>query len=407
MRGWGHGRPWALRRGWMRLALIVALVIALALAGRGEDHDTSNQPAPAASAMVTGPPETVFDWSSQACAPGNIPDLPVRAFRDYRGQVELILPHFNSWRMLGPSLDGLHVTCRVIMGSSLDPDPAHFNQKAWVASLYTRDGRHIAALVHEEYHGTQGGTCVPNEPTSCWYNAITFARSNDGGRSFQQPPPPAQLVAASPYRYTPGVNPTGVFSPSNIVRDPVNGYYYAMVVSRTPTGDSGTCLMRTADPFKPSTWRAWGGSGFTVRFVDPYRTSGAPGVCTPVAKPEIASMHESLTYNTYLQRFVLVGLASALGRDGRVVSGVYFSLSSDLVHWTPRKLVMRATPKQRFRCGGPKPTGYPSLLDPASPSRTFSTTGRRPYLYFTLFNYAGCKLGLDRDLVRVPVELSR
>jgi len=85
--------------------------------------------------------------------------------------------------------------------------------------------------------------------------------------------------------------------------------------------------MRTADPFKPSTWRAWGGSGFTVRFVDPYRTSGVPGVCTPVAKPTIASMHESLTYNTYLQRFVLVGLASAPAPDGRLVSGVYFSLS--------------------------------------------------------------------------------
>ncbi len=50
---------------------------------------------------------------------------------------------------------------------------------------------------------------------------------------------------------------------------------------------------------------------------------------------------------------------------------------------------------------------YPSLLDPTSPSRTFATTDRRPYLYFTLFNHAGCKLGLDRDLVRVPVELAR
>lgn len=391
----------------MRLALIVALVIALALARRGEDHDTSSQPAPAASGRVTGPPETVFDWSSQACAPDEAPDLPVRAFRDYRGQVEFILPRFNSWRLLGPDLDHLRDPCEVVMGSSLDRNPADFNQKEWVASLYTRDGRHIAALVHEEYHGTLRGTCVPNEPTSCWYNAITFASSSDGGRSFQQPPPPAQLVAASPYRYKPGVNPTGVFGPSNIVHNGEDDLYYAMVVSRTPTGDSGTCLIRTADPFKPSTWRAWGGSGFTMRFVDPYRTSGAPGVCTPVAKPEIASMHESLTYNTYLQRFLLVGLASAPGPDGPLVSGVYFSLSSDLVHWTPRELLMRATPVQQLRCGGPKPIAYPSLLDPASPSRTFATTGRRPYLYFTLFNHAGCKLGLDRDLVRVPVELSR
>jgi hypothetical protein len=309
--------------------------------------------------------------------------------------------------MLGPSLNELHVTCQMIMGSSLDPAPANFNQREWIASLYTRDGGDVVALVHEEYHGTTPGKCAPAEPTSCWYNAISFARSYDGGRSFQQPPPPAQLVAASPYRFTPGVHPTGVFSPSNIVRNGRDGLYYAMVVSRKPTGYSGTCLIRTADPFKPSTWRAWGGSDFTVRFVDPYRTSGVPGVCTPVARPEIASMHESLTYNTYLQRFMLVGLASAPGPDGRLVSGVYFSLSSDLVNWSPRKLLMRATPVQQLRCGGPKPIAYPSLLDPASPSRTFATTGRRPYLYFTLFNHAGCKLGLDRDLVRVPVELAR
>jgi hypothetical protein len=118
-------------------------------------------------------------------------------------------------------------------------------------------------------------------------------------------------------------------------------------------------------------------------------------------------MHESLTYSSYLHRFMLVGMASVPDRGGRLVSGVYFSLSSDLVHWSPRKLLMRATPRQRFRCGDPKPIAYPSLLDPASPSRTFSTTGSRPYLYYTRFNYAGCKLGPDRDLVRVPVEVSR
>jgi hypothetical protein len=118
-------------------------------------------------------------------------------------------------------------------------------------------------------------------------------------------------------------------------------------------------------------------------------------------------MHESLTFNTYLDRFILVGMAKAAGSDGGPVRGVYFSLSDDLIHWSPRKLLMRATPIQRLRCGGPKPIAYPSLLDPESRSRTFSTTGRRPYLYFTRFNYAGCKLGLDRDLVRVPVEFTR
>jgi hypothetical protein len=391
----------------MRLAFIVALVLAIALAltRRGEDRGPSNQPAPPASAMVTGPPETVFDWSSQACAPDELPDLPVRAFRDYRGRVELILPHFNSWRMLGPSLNDLHVTCRVVMGSSLDHDPADFNDREWIASLYTRDGRHIAALVHEEYHGTAPGKCVYLDPTSCWYNAITYARSSDGGYSFHQPAPPRQLVASSPDRYRPGLEPAGVFSPSNIVQSPADGYYYAMALSLTPQGASGTCVMRSRDPFRASSWRSWDGAGFGLRFADPYEAiGGAPRACALVSTPEIAAMHESLTYNTYLNRFILVGLAAAPGGSGHV-SGVYFSLSSDVVHWSPRKLLMRVTPKQRFRCGGPKPIAYPSLIDPTSASRTFSTTGRRPYLYYTRFNYAGCKLGPDRDLIRVPVDL--
>ena len=358
------------------------------------------------TARIAGPAQTVFDWSSEACAPDELPDLPVRAFRDYRGQVQLILPHFTTWRLSGPDLNHLSNPCQAVLGSSFDPDPADFDQKEWVASLYTTDGRQIAALVHEEYHGTLRGSCVPTDPTSCWYNAITFASSDDGGGTFHQPAPPGQLVAASSYRYRPGVEPTGVFSPSNIVaRD---GLYYALVVSRTPTGEARTCLIRTGDPFMPTAWRAWNGTDFTLRFADPYRATGVPAPCAPIATPQIATMHDSLTYNTHLGRYLLVGLASA-PRPGtaKLVTGIYFSLSSDLVHWSPRRLIMPATSVQTFRCGGPNPIAYPSLIDPGSRSRTFATTGQRPYLYYTRFNYEHCRKTLDRDLVRVPIELSR
>lgn len=293
------------------------------------------------------------------------------------------------------------------MSSSLDGAPAAFNQREWVASLYTDDGRRIAALVHEEYHGTQPGTCVQNEPTSCWYNAVTFARSDNGGLSFQQPPP-GQLVAASAYRYRPGDAPTGIFSPSNIVRAR-DGYYYALVVSRAPSDAIGSCLIRTDDPFEPSSWRAWDGSGFGIRFADPYRaTPDAARPCVPVATPEIGTMNESLTYNTYLDRYLLVGLvASRPGPSGKPVPGVYFSLSSDLIHWSRRRLIMEATSVQTFRYGGPDPIAHPSLIDPRSDSRTFATTGRRPYLYYTRFNYEGCQRTMNRDLVRRPIELSK
>jgi hypothetical protein len=393
----------------LRLIAITAAALAIVLLasrlwGQGADHGSDVS----ASSRVAGSPQTVFDWSSQACAPDEIPDLPVRAFRDYHGRVDLILPHFNSWLLTGADLDHLSNPCRVVLGSSFDPNPTGFNQKEWIASLYTPGGRRVAALLHEEYHGAKPGTCFPKDVTSCWYNAVTYASSSDGGLSFTQPPAPNHLVAASPEPYDPGRQPSGIFSPSNIVRGPADGLYYAVVLSRTPSGDSGSCLMRTSDPFNPTSWRAWDGSGFDFRFTDPYRPSGAGGGdCTPVATPEIASMHESLTYNTYLQRYLLVGLASAPHAEtGRSMTGVYFSLSTDLIHWTQRRLIMAAPSVQTFRCGGPDPIAYPSLIDPSSQSRTFSTTGRTPYLYYTRFNYQACHRTLDRDLVRVPIAIA-
>src|SRR5918995_1235668 len=91
-----------------------------------------------------------------------------------------------------------------------------------------------------------------------------------------------------------------------------------------PSDAVGSCLIRTDDPFEPSSWRAWDGRGFGIRFADPYRaTPGAARPCAPIATPEIAAMHESLTYNTYLDRYLLVGLTSLRGPSGELVTGVY------------------------------------------------------------------------------------
>jgi hypothetical protein len=387
--------------------LVLTTLAIVSVVWRSLDAADQTSVETSATAQVIGPSQTVFDWSSEACAPDQAADLPVRAYRDHRGRVQLILPRFNSWRLSGPDLNRLHNPCVTVMGSSFDGNPADFNQREWVASLHTDDGRRIGALVHEEYHGTEPGTCVQNEPASCWYNAVTFARSDDGGRSFKQPSPPGQLVAASTDRYRPGVAPTGIFSPSNIVRAR-DGYYYALVVSRAPNGAIGSCLIRTRDPFEPSSWRAWDGSGFSIRFADPYRAPpGAARPCVPTATPEIAAMHESLTYSTYLDRYLLVGLVNAPRSGGELATGVYFSVSSDLIHWSRRRLIMEATTVQTFRCGGPNPIAYPSVIDPRSDSLTFATTGRRPYLYYTRFNYEACQQTMDRDLIRRPIELTR
>ena len=117
-------------------------------------------------------------------------------------------------------------------------------------------------------------------------------------------------------------------------------------------------------------------------------------------------MVESLTFNTYLDRFLLVGTAVAQEVGDKMNSGIYYSTSDDLVHWTPRKLITEVESRNTHECGEPDPVAYPSVLDPESASRNFETTGKRAYLYFTRYNYEACRETLDRDLVRTPIEFS-
>jgi hypothetical protein len=381
----------------------LALLTLILSVGRGDARSAPPNP----QVRLAGPAEVVFDWSEEACEPAQGPDLPVRAFRDYRGRVQLLLSHFDNFRMIGPSLHRLGVDCDPVMLSRKSRSVRRYEDREWIASLFTRDGKTIWALVHDEYQGNRHrGRCPSGSYYMCWYNAITLARSVDGGRSYRNARPPRHLVAAPPQRYRPDGGPLGVFAPSNIVSGS-DGGHYALARVREPDGERGACLLRTPRVQRPRRWRAWDGDGFEGLFTDPYRSKPRRhGPCAPVGKGRIAEMTESLTYNSALGAFLLVGLAPPGPESiGPKVDGIYFSLSSDLVHWTPRKLVTRAVTAQDYRCSGPFPIAYPSLVDPASPSRTFATTGSRAYLYYTQMHYRDCRKTPDRNLVRVPVEI--
>jgi hypothetical protein len=363
---------------------------------------------------ITGPEQIVFDWRTSQCSPDDYPDLPVRAFRDADGQVQLIFSHYINRRMVGPSLDALTHPCDVVMASNNDPNPANFNDREWLAAVHTSDGRTVLALVHDEYHGESDPACRPRANyLKCWYNAITFAVSTDGGRTFLQPPAPHNLVAALPDRFAANAGPAGIFEPSNIVYNRRDGYFYvAARIVGYGNKPRGTCIMRTPRLGDVSSWRGWNGSSFSVRFVNPYldrvKKRRSEYVCQPVATNEIGAMSQSLTFSTYFGKFLLVG--TAVDRESQrkaPVWGVYYSLSDDLVHWTRRKLVMEAELTWTFHCGDKNPILYPSVIDPESPSRTFALTGRTAYLYFTRLNYHNCRQGQDRDLIRVPLEFSK
>jgi hypothetical protein len=394
--------------GWILLTLLWLVAMALVVTG---EVDREGRPA----VRVDGAPQTVFDWSTSACEPTDYPDLPTRVFRNARGQTVLVVSHFVNRRMIGPDPNHLRHLCAPTMQSAQNPDPAAFADHEWIASTYTEDGKTVFALVHDEYQGhLHTGRCPSLVYLKCWYNAITLARSADGGATFvHAAEPPAHLVASSPYTYTPDVGPYGLFSPSNIVFRRSDGHFYTFVYAvKYQAQQLGSCLLRTQDLSDARSWRAWDGRGFSVQFASAYdKPPPDPRrhVCHPVAFDQLGVMTpSSLTYNTYLDEYVLVGTNTAYDpRSRRARSGVYYSLSSDLLNWSPRRLLLESELVETYQCGDRDPLQYPSILDPESNSRNFETVGRRAYLYYTQHRYQNCQPSSNRDLMRVPVNFTR
>jgi hypothetical protein len=363
-------------------------------------------PFPSPTLAVVGPVATVFNWSTDRCEDLDIPDLPARAFRDAAGNVQLLAAHYINRRFIGPDLGSVKHDCSVIMQSAGDPNPADFSYHQWIASPYTTDGQTIYALVHDEYYGSSAyPPCLginTGDPT-CNYTALTLAVSTDAGASYHPAaPPPANLVASSPYRYEAAAGPYGFFNPSNIVKGR-DGYSYATIHEfqyREPSTLQTVCMMRTPNVADPSSWRAWDGTGYTIAFADPYvdaTTAASAHGCA-----NIGILDQSLSFNTYLNRYVIVG-GGALGIGGRTVFGVYYTFSDDLVHRSPMQLLFEAPLPQSSQPGDPHFYSYPSLIDPSSPSRNFDTSGQHAYVYLTRFNPLSGN-SLNRDLIRVPVE---
>lgn len=252
--------------------------------------------------------------------------------------------------------------------------------------------------------------CPSGDHMKCWYNAITFAKSTDKGRTYHHPKAPDHLVACVPYCYEPDTGPWGVFSGSNIIYNQKDGYYYSMLhLEDRFLQERGTGVMRTKILDDPKSWRAWDGNDFNVRFINPYtepNVGPAKHICQPVSRDEISKMHSSLTFNTYFNKFLVVGQARKWDREKKkFIPGFYYSLSDDLIHWTPRKLIMEATLKWARNSPTEGFVSYPSLIDPNDTSRNFEVTGRRPYLYYTRRHRNTRQTrGLDRDLVRVPIQ---
>jgi hypothetical protein len=368
--------------------------------------------AGAVSVSITGPEEVVYDYTTMRCADDDAPDGQAQAFRDSLGRLQVLAHDGDGRRLIGPDFNHLTRDCTKRFSPVYDPNPAHYNWARGLMSVYTSNGQDIYALVHNEFHGWEiPGDCPTLPPKHrCGSGGITFAVSHDNGDTWSAPSPPDNLVATVPPRPTLDDPRTGLFAPSNPIKK--GNYWYAVALyGAVEDQDPGACVMRTPDITDPTSWRGWDGTAFSVRFRNPYYENVTPQrthMCEPASYDNIQSMTRSLTFNTVLNKFVLTGSAIKFDpAQSRNVYGFYYSTSDDLVHWSPRQLLMEVPSLLSHTCGGPDAGSYPSLIDQGSTDPNFRITDDTVYLYFVHMHFNdACQLTLDRDLVRVPVQFS-
>jgi len=349
--------------------------------------------------VTFGVREVVFDWSADQCEEFDIPDGPAKAVRASDGEIVLFgtIHETGNYLSRGNDFDSLEHDCAHPAHRSANLlTPESYENNEWLWSPY-RVGAEWHVLIHNEFHDAVSINCSPSY--LCWYNSITYAVSTDGARSFVKPSPPAHVVAPAPRVWIPPDTPvqdwyvTGYLTPSNIVLGP-DGYYYALFHAILDLEDwFGACVMRSKTLDDPASWRAWDGSGFNLPMTSPYVTGTPADVCALLQTPTRPLMHvtDSLTYNTYLERYMLVS------EWGYEVCGFYLSLSTDLIHWSDPQLIVEAP-------GGCAsiPPGYPSIIDHDDATTNFEHPGQTPHLYFTQYH----QYWLDRDLVRVPLTFT-
>ena len=353
---------------------------------------SSSPGAPGTISFSYGPEEVVFRHTTDACEPLDVPDVPARAIRLGDGTLVLIdgdAPHNHA--LFGADFSSLKRSCTPIYISDDNTSAASFDNQEWVQTAY-REGNVIHALLHNEYHDPFAANCQPGNTSPgnpCWYNSITYASSVDGGRSFTHVVAPGHVAAPAAQVWDPTGSPPpyGYFESSNIVQGK-DGLFYAVFTAidkgKSVYTDMAICVMRTPTLADPASWRAWDGSGFNLKMSDPY-LGPAASFCTIVGNPS-PNFSQGLTYNTYLQKYLLVG------------GGGYYSLSTDLINWTA---------SQPIRPEESPSVAYATVIDHDDPTANFESPGRTPYLYFTRFNGTTIRAaGLNRDLIRVPMIIT-
>ena len=131
----------------------------------------------------------------------------------------------------------------------------------------------------------------------------------------------------------------------------------------------------------------------------------APGICALIGVGQLLGPYDSLTFNTYLNKYMITGVTVFGDPLGNYVCGIGYSLTSDFINWTRTRLIQPRYIPGFAPCTSPNGTGavaFVSVIDHADSTINFEQPSATPYIYYTLFNSPG----LNRDLVRVPVTIT-
>jgi len=359
--------------------------------------------------FTLGAVETVFAYNTDNCYYLDVPDVPAHPVRLADGTLMLVAGNDpQNYAMFGADFSSLKKDCSTpTLLAHDDTTPQSYQNREWIASVYRQDSV-IHALVHNEYHDPFAPNCLPGNTGAgnpCWYNSITYAVSTDNGHTYTQAPSPAHILAPAPELWDPSGTPPpyGYFNPTNVVHGPDN-YYYSIFIGNRRSGQGGLCVMRTQDLSDPNTWRSWDGSSYSLPMTSPY-AGPAPGICALIGVGQLLGPYDSLTFNTYLGKYMLAGITILGDPLGNYVCGIGYSLSSDFINWTRTRLIQPRYLPGFPPCISPNGAGavaYVSVIDHADPTINFEQPGSTPYIYYTLFNDPF----LNRDLVRVPVTIT-
>jgi hypothetical protein len=372
------------------------------------------------SISIEGSDEVVVSAEQFACskpevkgdgaAAADVPDAPPRFFRRMSGDIMMVAAHHNNIPWYTTDLKKFERRgCGSILRSNVNPDPAAFDDQVWIVGFYTKNGKDVFALAHNEYHGAAHipqcakrlGKGENYWAPICLQISMKGYVSHDQGANFSPSPAAGEVLATTKDVITPQNYGTavrfGIHDPSNIVRNPADGgFYFISNVDPSSVQRSGICLFKSEDPLnKP--WLAWDGKDFTARMSSPYR-GGVGASCAPVRPWGLYI--PALSYNTVLKKFIGIGRSDA----HKLVAVT----SRDLIHWDEPQVLRDSEQLNWWRplSGMPAPDSYWTIVDPTTKSPFFDTSGSSPYVYYVSWRTTMLKpLSRVRDIKRFKLSI--